>query len=140
MKVRFKKLSENAVVPNKAHPTDAGFDLTATRNYVIPANGRCLIDTGVAVDIPHGHYGMVVGRSGNTIKRGLVGQTGIIDCGYHGAIGIMAFNLSRGDLAIKVGERIGQLIIIPIPEIEFIETTELSDTDRGTGGYGSTGK
>lgn len=138
MKVKFKKLSPDAVIPKKAHPTDAGLDLVATKTTTIPANGRALINTDVAMAIPTGYYGMVVGRSGNTIKRGLVGMTGIIDAGYRDGIGIMAFNLTSKDITILKGERVGQIIITPILDCELEETENLGMTDRD-GGFGSTG-
>lgn len=151
MKVRFKKLSENAVVPNKAHSTDAGFDLTAT-SRVVDDYGNIVYGTGIAVEIPENHVGLIFPRSSVCKKElFLTNSVGVIDSGYRGEI-MVKFKMTASSLdpltacenlerlIYKVGERIGQLIIIPIPEIEFIETTELSDTDRGTGGYGSTGK
>lgn len=139
MKVKVKKLTNNAVLPTKAHATDAGFDLTAISDYTIPANGRCLIDTGIAIDIPLGYCGMVVGRSGNTIKRGLVGQTGIVDSGYRDSIGIMAFNTTNEDIVVKQGERAGQIIIIPHLPCHFENSTEFTVANRN-GGFGSTGR
>ena len=138
MKVKFKKLSENAVMPKKAHPTDAGFDLAASETTTIPANGRALIHTDIAMDIPLGYYGMVVGRSGNTIKRGLVGMTGIIDSGYQDGIGIMAFNMTDSEIVVKQGERAGQIIIVPHLPCHFEESDEFTVVNRN-GGFGSTG-
>ena len=140
MKVKVKKLNPAAVIPTKAHPTDAGFDLVASKTTTIPANGRALIPTDIAMAIPEGYYGMVVGRSGNTIKRGLVGMTGVVDAGYRNGIGIMAFNLTNEDITVKQGERAGQIVLTPILQCELDEVDALDDTDRGTGGYGSTGK
>lgn len=140
MKVRFKLLNDKAVMPRKAHPTDAGFDLVATQDCTIAANGRALIDTGVAMEIPEGYWGMVTGRSGNTIKRGLVGMVGVIDSHYRNAIGIMAFNLTDEDICIKAGDRVGQFIPIQLVPFEFEQADELEASDRGMGGYGSTGR
>ena len=140
VKVKIKKLSEDAMMPLKAHQTDAGFDLYASETVVIPSNGRKLIPTNIAMSIPQGYYGMVVGRSGNTIKRGLVGQTGVVDCGYLGGIGILAFNFTDDDIVIEKGERAGQIVITPILDCSLQVVDELGDTDRGDGGYGSTGK
>jgi dUTP pyrophosphatase len=140
MKVKVKKLNPAAVIPTKAHPTDAGLDLVASQSTTVPANGRALIPTDIAMAIPEGYYGMVVGRSGNTIKRGLVGMTGVVDAGYRNGIGIMAFNLTNEDIIIKQGERAGQIVLTPILRCELDEVDALDDTDRGTGGYGSTGK
>lgn len=139
MKVTFKKLNDKAVMPRKAHPSDAGFDLVASETIVIPAQGRSLIPTDIAMAIPEGYFGMVVGRSGNTIKRGLVGQTGIIDAGYRNGIGIMAFNTTDADITIEQGERAGQIVLMPILVCSLEETDTLEDSDR-VGGFGSTGK
>ncbi len=140
MKVKIKRLNEKAVMPTKAHPTDAGFDLYVSGKVTIPANGRALIPTDIAMAIPDGYYGMVVGRSGNTIKRGLVGMTGIVDAGYRNGIGIMAFNMTDTDIIIEQGERAGQIVLTPILQCDLEDTDQLTETDRGTGGYGSTGK
>lgn len=162
MKVRFKKLSENAVAPNKAHPTDAGFDLTAT-SRVVDNFGNIVYGTGISVEIPENHVGLIFPRSSVCKKElFLTNSVGVIDSGYRGEIMVKfkgaliswenydedgdyeilvgGFHDAQTCSTYEVGERIAQLIITPIPEIEFIETDELSDTDRGTGGYGSTGK
>lgn len=138
MIVKTKRLSDNAILPTKAHRTDAGFDLVASCATTIPARGRALIHTDIAMAIPEGYYGMVVGRSGNTIKRGLVGMTGVVDAGYRDSIGIMAFNLTDSDIVIKQGERAGQIVITPILTCELHEVSKLDETDRN-GGFGSTG-
>lgn len=140
MKIRFKKLDPKAVMPRKAHPTDAGFDLCCVTDYNIEPQERALIDTGVAMDIPLGYCGLVTGRSGNTIKRGLVGQLGIIDSDYRGTVGIMAFNMSKETISIRAGERVGQILIIPHLSADFEEAESLTETDRGVGGYGSSGR
>ena len=139
MTVKTKRLSDNAVLPTRAHHTDAGFDLVASQTTTVPANGRALIPTDIAMAIPEGYYGMVVGRSGNTIKRGLVGMTGVVDAGYRNGIGIMAFNLTASDIVVKQGERAGQIVITPILTCELREVSKLDDTERN-GGFGSTGK
>lgn len=138
MNIKTKKLSENAVVPTRAHQSDAGLDLVASKTTTIPARGRALIPTDIAMAIPQGYYGMVVGRSGNTIKRGLVGMTGVVDSGYRNGIGIMAFNLTDEDIVINQGERAGQIVITPILVCDTEEVEELDFTDRD-GGFGSTG-
>lgn len=138
LKVKFKRLTPDAVVPHRAHPTDAGYDLTAAEICILPAHGRAKINTGIALDIPTGYFGNVVGRSGNTIKRGILGATGIIDSGYHDAISVMLFNMTDTDITIECGERVGQIIIIPCPSCDFIEDSRFVSTNRG-GGFGSTG-
>lgn len=163
MKVRFKKLTENAVMPMKAHASDAGFDLVATRVEPDVENGAIVYGTGIAVEIPKGHVGLVFPRSSIYKKDlSLTNGVGVIDSGYRGEIMLKfkgAINLGRRPnwverLALRmgyvkryrqmprpyhVGERIGQLVIMPYPEIEFEKVDELSKSDRGTSGYGSSG-
>lgn len=139
MKVRFKKLVPIAETPRKAHPSDAGFDLTATsRSW----DGSCWVyGTGLAVEVPEGYAGFVFPRS-SVAKRSLElsNCVGIIDAHYRGEV-TFKFRpvFSRETYLYEVGERIGQLVILPLPQIDFEESEELSDTDRGTGGYGSSG-
>ena len=154
MKIKIKRLSENAVLPVKAHATDAGFDLTAT-SCNIDENGAMVYGTGIAVEIPDGYVGLVFHRS-SIAKKDIVlsNREGVIDSGYRGEV--MAkfkptnyFNYYEdcGRIVERphdgsiygIGERIAQLIIMPIPEIEFEEAEELSDSERGIGGYGSSG-
>lgn len=159
MKVTFKKLNDKAVMPKKAHPSDAGFDLVATSKR-IDENGNIVYGTGLAFEIPEGYVGLIFPRSSiSKTNIVLTNSVGVCDCHYRGEV--MAkfkpittaneFHNQRGEVEhyidmdgspkdYEVGERIAQLIIIPIPEIEFEEVEELSETDRGTGGYGSTGK
>lgn len=144
MQVRFKKIRSDAVAPSRAHSTDAGFDLTATsRDFV---NGHYVYGTGIAVEIPRGYVGLVFPRS-SVSKKDLIlsNGVGVIDSGYRGEI-LLKFKPSRimdyldKDALYEVGDRIGQLVIIPYPEVEFSECDELSETDRGEGGYGSSGR
>ena len=137
MKIRFKKLSQHAVVPTKAHQSDAGFDLTSVEDITIEPNSRHAIDTGIAVEVPLGYSGKVLGRSGNTMRKGLVGQTGIIDTGYYDAIKVMAFNTTNEPIKINIGDRVGQLLIVPHLMCDFEEGDFTAD-NRG-GGFGSTG-
>lgn len=141
MKVRFKKLDEKAVTPTRAHATDAGLDLTATSKYP-DINGCIVFGTGIAVEIPTGHVGLLFPRS-SVSRTGLVltNCVGVIDSGYRGEV-LMKFRIcGYGDrYEYNIGDRIGQLVIIPIPQVELIESDELSDSERGTGGYGSSGK
>lgn len=137
MKIKFKKLSPSAVVPTKAHQSDAGFDLSSVEDITIGPNSRHAIDTGIAVEIPLGYFGMVLGRSGNTMRKGLVGQTGIIDTGYYDAIKVMAFNTTNEPIKINIGDRVGQLLIVPHLMCDFEEGDFTAD-NRG-GGFGSTG-
>lgn len=159
MQVKVKKLSEKAVLPKKAHPSDAGFDLVAT-SCEIDEYGNIVYGTGLAFEIPEGHVGLVFPRSSiSKTNIALTNAVGCVDSGYRGEVKAkfkpipMANELTdtKGDKLLimdadssvygyAVGDRIAQLIIMPYPEIEFEETDQLTDTDRGTGGYGSTGK
>jgi dUTP pyrophosphatase len=142
MKVRIKKLSENAVIPTYAKEGDAGMDLVATS---IKFDGtQVTYGTGLAMEIPEGFVGLVFPRS--SIRKtdlSLSNSVGVIDSGYRGEIQA-TFNqksLSKnGQILYGVGDRIMQIMIIPHPPVQFIEVTELSDTLRGQGGFGSTGK
>lgn len=141
MKVKIKKLSADAVMPAKAHPSDAGFDLYAAADAIIPARGRALVPTDIAMEIPEGYFGLVTGRSGLTIREGIVGQVGIIDAHYRNGIGVMLFSHRDVNYVIHKGERCGQILILPLADVEgLVEADTLTTTDRGEGGYGSTGR
>ena len=141
MKIRFKKLSASAVVPTKAHESDAGFDLTCTRYEV--TNGELFTyHTDIAVEIPDGHVGLLFPRS-SVFKQDLflTNSVGVVDSGYRGEV-MFKFKAVCQDVKhhYQVGDRIGQLIIIPYPYVEFVEADELSESERGEGGYGSSGR
>ena len=135
--IKIKKLHKDAVIPTKAHATDAGCDLYATSCHY--DNGLINYGTGIAVEIPEGYVGLVFPRSSiaNTHLT-LSNSVGVIDSGYRGEV--MAKFRKGGSRGYNVGERIAQLIILPYPEVVFEEAEELSESDRGTGGYGSSGK
>ena len=136
LKVRFKKLYENAVTPSYAKNGDAGLDLTAIS--AVFEESYIQYGTGIAVEIPEGYVGLVFPRSSVSKKENfyLKNSVGVIDSGYRGEI-MLRFNLSES--RYHIGEKIGQLIILPYPTIQLEEVEELSSTDRGQGGFGSTG-
>ena len=141
MKIRFKKLSASAVVPTKAHESDAGFDMTCTRYEV--TNGELFTyHTDIAVEIPECHVGLLFPRS-SVFKQDLflTNSVGVVDSGYRGEV-MFKFKPVSSEVKqhYQVGDRIGQLIIIPYPEVEFVEADELSKSERGAGGYGSSGR
>jgi len=145
MKVKIKKLLTNAVIPKYSKQGDAGLDLVATSKH-IDVYGNISYGTGLAFEIPSGYVGLLFPRSSNSkTDLLLTNSVGVIDSGYRGEVS-MKFSLSerqnaKNPLASYVpGDRIGQLIIMPYPNIEFEEVEELSETERGSGGYGSTGK
>ena len=138
MKVKIKKLVENAVIPQYAKEGDAGLDLVAT-SITQDDYGNIVYGTGIAIEIPKGYVGLVFPRSSNAkTNLYLTNSVGVIDSGYRGEI--MAKFRKGGSTTYKVGDRIAQLIIMPYPEVDFEEVDELSDSDRGVGGYGSTGR
>lgn len=127
-------------MPTKAHASDAGFDLTATSRMY--DNNNCYVyGCGLAVEIPEGYVGLVFPRSSNAKKDLLLSNSvGVIDSGYRGEIMAKFKALRPFPQMYKIGERLAQLIIMPIPDIEWEEAEKLSDSERGTGGYGSSGK
>lgn len=156
MKVRIKKLHPGAVVPCYAKAGDAGLDLTAVK-ATFDDYGNIVYHTGLAFEIPDGYVGMVFPRSSNCKKDLLLtNSVGIIDSGYRGEVtfryrphtqGVVVasadcFDIDHSEecVAYQIGERVGQIIIMPYPHIEFEEVDELTDTERGTDGYGSSGK
>jgi len=137
--VPCKKLSENATVPTKAHKHDAGWDLYASENYTIQPSRRQLVKTGIAMAIPDGHVGLIWPRSGLATKNGVDVFAGVVDSGYRGDIGVCLYNSGRVGLVIKKGDRIAQIIFHKIPELKMKEVDSLDDSDRGDGGFGSSG-
>lgn len=140
MKVKIKKLVENAVIPRYAKSGDAGLDLTATS--IEQKGDKVIYHCGLAFEIPQGYVGLLFPRSSNANKDLLLtNSVGVIDSGYRGEVTAVfqKTRLLHTDL-YQVGERFAQLIILPYPQIEFEEVEELSTTERGANGYGSTGK
>lgn len=142
MQVKIKKLHVDAVIPAYSKPGDAGLDLTAV-SATQDQYGNVVYGTGLAVEIPEGYVGLIFPRSSNSkTDLYLTNHVGVVDSGYRGEI-MFKFRPVNGLLNAKVfqvGDRVGQLIILPYPTIMFEETEELSDSDRGAGGFGSTGK
>lgn len=148
MEVKVKKLVEEAVIPSYAKPGDAGLDLTAV-NYEYDEFTDCHIyGTGLAFEIPEGYVGLIFPRSSNRKTCAyMTNHVGVVDSGYRGEVMCSFKNRDRHDVSIpqldkpyEVGERIAQFIIMPYPNIKFIESNKLSETERGEGGHGSTGK
>lgn len=145
MKVRIKKLNENAVIPTYGSDFSAGADLYALldRDKIeIPPHETVLVHTGLSFEIPEGYVGLVYARSGLATKRGLApaNKVGVIDADYRGEIMVSLHNHSNILQEIDNGERVAQIVIAPFLKAEFEESDELSDTVRGEGGFGSTGK
>jgi dUTP pyrophosphatase len=137
MKVRLKKLHQDAIVPSYAKHGDAGMDLTAvsmetTVDYVE-------YKTGIAIEIPEGYVGLLFPRSSNSKKDLLLcNSVGVVDSAYRGEICLRFKTTCQSPKLYSVGERVGQIMILPYPQIQFDEVEELTETERGTGGFGST--
>lgn len=133
------KLDTNAIMPTRAHEKDAGLDLYSPEYAVIHAGEFITIDTGVHIEIPDGYVGMLTSKSGLMRTSGITNR-GTIDAGYTGSIGAVLFNHGTEDYQICRGDKITQLVIMPCiaPELELVD--ELDETERGEGGFGSTGR
>lgn len=144
MYVRFKKLTPTAKAPTQGSAEAAGYDLYADTQedvYIEPGESK-IIDTNIAVELPPGYFGGVYPRSGLSTNRGLtlINCVGVIDSDYRGAIRVPLINLSNHIQVIKPGERVAQLIIQIHARTIWMEVDDLSETDRGSGGFGSTGR
>jgi dUTP pyrophosphatase len=137
--IKFKRLSQDAKIPLRATVGAAGFDVFSNGNYTIKPNVRCLLDTGIAMQLPVNYWGELKPRSGLAARHGLDVLAGVIDSDYTGEIKVSLINLGEHDVEIKKGDRIAQLIIQQY-ESDWVEVSEFDDTDRGSGGFGSTGK
>lgn len=133
------KLESGAYPPEKAHSADAGFDLRTPVDFTLPARGSAVIDTGVHVQIPHGYVGFLKSKSGLNIKFSLLSGEGVIDAEYTGTITVKCYNHTDDSMGFERGDKISQLVILPIPDVEMVEG-EMDDTERGENGFGSTGR
>ena len=130
------------LIPAKAHADDAAFDLRSRTDISVPVNRSTLIPTGVFIELPVNYEAQIRPRSGLALKHNitLTNSPGTIDAGYRGEIGVIMFNHGPETFEIKRGDRIAQMVIAELPEVELELAPELTKTDRGTGGFGSTGK
>lgn len=140
--VNIKRLDPTVELPRYAYEGDAGLDLRANEHVVLRPYERALISTGLAIALPDGYAGFVQPRSGMAIKRGLsiVNTPGLIDAHYRGELKVIVINLDADhEIVIERGDRIAQLVIQRVPTVQLVEVDELDATDRGTGGFGSSG-
>ena len=139
--VKVKRLVPEGLPPKQAKKGDAAFDLYSVVDYELRAGESYGVPTGIALEIPHGYEGQIRPRSGLALKNGITitNSPGTIDSGYRGEVRIIVHNLSREPFKISRGMRIAQIAIRPVPEVDFIEVEELEESDRGEGGFGSTG-
>lgn len=140
MKIKVK-LAEGAPLPRHAKAGDAGADLTTREDASIAPQGTVMVGTGVSVEIPEGHVGLVFPRSGMASRRGVtfVNAVGVIDAGYRGEIQMPLYNAGHEPASVERGERCGQLVVVPFEACEYVEADELSETERGASGFGSSG-
>jgi dUTP pyrophosphatase len=140
--LRVRRLDPGAVLPRRAHPGDAGYDLCALEDLVLGPGERAMVRTGIAVELPEGHAGWVVPRSGLAARHGiaLVNAPGLIDAGYRGEIKVLLLNTDRhAEFEVAAGERIAQLVVAAVATGEVEELDALTESARGAGGFGSTG-
>jgi dUTP pyrophosphatase len=141
-RLRVTRLDDRALLPTRAYPDDAGLDLYALDASVLAPGTRASVRTGIAVEIPGGHAGLVLPRSGLARRHGisLVNAPGLIDAGYRGEIEVLLLNTDRAaPFAIASGDRIAQLVIVGVQTPDVLEVDELALSRRGTGGFGSSG-
>ena len=134
-------LDKNAYTPTRAYPTDAGLDLYSREAYLIKAKGNAIFDTGVHIELPPNTTGFIKSKSGLNVKHGNTGE-GVIDYGYTGSIVVKLYNNSDKDYLVKVGDKIAQLVILPIltPTLELVDRLAEPDNGRGKNGFGSSGR
>jgi dUTP diphosphatase len=141
--LRFRRLSAAARPPAQAHEGDAGYDLHAAEAVTIAPGERASVGTGIAVAIPSGQAGLVVPRSGLAARHGIsvVNAPGLIDSGYRGELRVLLLNTDRTEpFSVDPGDRIAQLVLVDVGTPDLEEVTELDETTRGVGGFGSTGR
>jgi dUTP pyrophosphatase len=138
-----RRLDPDLPMPAYAHPGDAGADLRAGADVVLPPGGRATVGTGVAVAVPDGYAGFVHPRSGLASRHGIsvVNAPGTIDAGYRGEVRVVLLNTDRAEpFTVRRGDRIAQLVVQPVSRARFVEVAELPPSPRGEGGFGSTGR
>ncbi len=140
MKVKIKRLYPDVLTPAYTYEGDAAFDLYSREDYELKSCERRVFYTGLALEIPFGYVGLIWDRSGLAAKNGLTNLGGVIDCGYRGEVAVTIYNTGSQPCLIKKGERIAQMIIQKAEKCEFEEAEELSVSERGVKGFGSSGR
>ncbi|MBA2638116.1 MAG: dUTP diphosphatase [Solirubrobacterales bacterium] len=141
--MRFRRLRPDAVLPTRAHPGDAGLDLRAVEGVTLQPGERASVPTGLSVQLPEGHAGLVLPRSGLAARHGvaLVNAPGLVDAGYRGELEILLLNTDLAQpVTIAPGDRVAQLVVVAVANPEPVEADELETSARGAGGFGSSGR
>ena len=138
--MKFKVIldNENIRMPEKAHDADAGFDIFAPKDFVVRCGSSAIVDTGVHIEIPKGYVGFLKSKSGLNVNFGITGGEGVIDSGYTGSIVAKLYSHQK-TVHFKKGQKIVQIVFLPIPDVELELTDVFEETERGNGGFGSTG-
>jgi len=140
MEIKIKKLKEEARIPEYAHSGDAGMDLYSTESYKLEPKEMKIFELGIAVEISSGYTALVKDKSSLAVDHKVHALAGVIDAGYRGEWKTPLINLGNEEVQIKKGQNIAQAIVLPIPEVEVQTVDSLSESERGEGGFGSTGK
>ena len=141
MTLGFKRIHPEATLPAYAHASDAGMDVRSVEDVTIPVGGRALVHTGLVMELPPRYEAQVRPRSGLALKHGVtvLNTPGTIDAGYRGEVGVILANFGDAPFAVKKGDKIAQLVIAPVTQPVVVEVADVNATDRGAGGFGSTG-
>uniref|UniRef100_A0A453JI21 Deoxyuridine 5'-triphosphate nucleotidohydrolase n=3 Tax=Aegilops tauschii subsp. strangulata TaxID=200361 RepID=A0A453JI21_AEGTS len=139
MLLKVKRLSANAVLPSRGSALAAGYDISSAVEAVVPARGKALVATDLSVAVPQGTYARIAPRSGLAWKHSIDVGAGVVDADYRGPVGVILFNHSDADFAVRPGDRVAQLVIERIATPDVAEVDDLDATVRGEGGFGSTG-
>lgn len=142
VQVKFKKLTEDAIVPDYKSAEAAGMDIYAGEDKIISTGGWDLVKSGIAIELPQGYEAQVRPRSGLALKQGItvLNSPGTVDSDFRGDVGVILMNFDKRPLHVKKGDRIAQLVIAPVSRAEMVEVQELGSSKRGLDGFGSTGK
>lgn len=141
MTLRFKRIHPDATLPSYAHASDAGMDVRSVEDVTVPAKGRVLVHTGLVMLLPPMFEAQVRPRSGLALKHGItvLNTPGTIDAGYRGEVGVILANFGDSDFEVRKGDKIAQIVVAPVLQAHIEEADEIDETDRGSGGFGSTG-
>ncbi|MBR3632054.1 MAG: dUTP diphosphatase [Elusimicrobiaceae bacterium] len=137
--MNVKKLDPHALLPQRAHSTDAGADLFALQRTVLPPHAITQVHTGIAIELPQDTAGIIWGKS-SVESKGIKAMAGLIDASYRGELIVCLYNLNEKEFIFEAGQKVAQLVVLPTLFPSFTQVQELSDTARGDGGFGSTGK